>query len=203
MLTRWRAAGHDVTVVASREARVEWVLLVHRVPREPSSPRIAIWRRLRALGVGQLGDGVVALPSDARTREHLEWVADRVVDAGGTAVLLQAQALSRRDEETIARAMAQARAAEYDELRARAEVALADLVPSAADAEGPGSARSVQVLRKLRSDLRAITRRDYFPPPEREAARRAVEACAAAIDGAAIGGTAIDGAGARATGVRA
>src|SRR5205814_10539904 len=49
---------YSVTVVAylSSEARlvvvagrVEWVLLAYRVPREPSSPRIAIWRRLRRL----------------------------------------------------------------------------------------------------------------------------------------------------------
>ena len=32
-----------------------WVVLIYRVPREPSSPRIAIWRRLRSLGVAQLG----------------------------------------------------------------------------------------------------------------------------------------------------
>src|SRR5215207_6471513 len=61
-----------VTVVATM-GRVSWVVLVHRVPREPSTPRIAIWRKLRALGAAQLGDGVVALPEDARTREHLEW----------------------------------------------------------------------------------------------------------------------------------
>ena len=33
-----------------------WVLLSYRVPREPSTPRIAVWRRLRQLGVAQLGD---------------------------------------------------------------------------------------------------------------------------------------------------
>ena len=37
------------------------------------------------LGVAQLADGLVALPADARTREQLEWVAEEVVEAGGTA----------------------------------------------------------------------------------------------------------------------
>jgi hypothetical protein len=73
---------NDVPMVTSQSAEVDWLTLVYRVPRQPSTPRIAIWRRLRALGVAQLGDGVVALPQDARTREHLDWVADRVVDAG-------------------------------------------------------------------------------------------------------------------------
>jgi len=49
-----------------------WVLLVYRMPREPSTPRIAIWRKLKQLGVAQLADGLVALPRDERTQEHLE-----------------------------------------------------------------------------------------------------------------------------------
>ncbi|KWX10764.1 chromate resistance protein, partial [Carbonactinospora thermoautotrophica] len=62
-----------------------WVLLSYRVPREPSAPRIAIWRRLKRLGVAQIVDGLVALPADAYTREQMEWVAEQVVEAGGTA----------------------------------------------------------------------------------------------------------------------
>ncbi|MEV4644831.1 hypothetical protein [Saccharopolyspora sp. NPDC049357] len=37
----------------------EWVLLSYRMPREPSTPRIAVWRKLKRLGVAQLADGVV------------------------------------------------------------------------------------------------------------------------------------------------
>jgi membrane AbrB-like protein len=51
----------------------EWVLLSYRMPREPSTPRIAVWRKLKRLGIAQLSDGLVALPADARTREQLEW----------------------------------------------------------------------------------------------------------------------------------
>ena len=65
----------------------EWLLLSYRMPREPSSPRIAVWRKLKGLGVGQLGDGLVALPADARTREQLEWVAEQVVEGGGQSML--------------------------------------------------------------------------------------------------------------------
>ena len=65
--------------------RLEWVLLAYRLPREPSTPRIALWRRLRRLGVVQVLDGLVALPADARTREQLEWLADEVLEADGEA----------------------------------------------------------------------------------------------------------------------
>ncbi|WP_299053178.1 Chromate resistance protein ChrB [uncultured Nocardioides sp.] len=148
---------------SARAEPVPWVCLLYRVPREPSTPRIAVWRKLRALGVAQLGDGAVALPEDPRTREHLEWVADRVLEADGSALLLRAQTLTRADEERIVRGMAAARAEEYRDL-AREALSLgpADLDP--------------RVVRRLRRTLRAIQRRDYFPPPERDDAAAAVRA---------------------------
>jgi hypothetical protein len=50
-----------------------------------SALRIAIWRKLKRLGVAQLGDGLVGLPADARIREQLEWMAEDVTEAGGSA----------------------------------------------------------------------------------------------------------------------
>ncbi|GAA1913181.1 hypothetical protein GCM10009737_13260 [Nocardioides lentus] len=144
---------------------VTWVCLVYRVPREPSTPRIAVWRRLRALGVAQLGDGVVALPEDPRTREHLEWVADRVLGAGGTALLLQARTLTRHDERELARTMARARAQEYRDLAREADVAART---------GLVAGDATRTATRLRRALRAVQRRDYFPPPERDEAVRAV-----------------------------
>lgn len=145
-----------------------WVLLSYRVPRLPSTPRIAVWRRLRQLGVAQLGDGLVGLPEDARTRELLEWVADDVLAAGGDAVLWRAQTLAGADERTIAQALADARAEEYRAVAAAAEAAL----------ELP-AAEASRLLRKLRRDLHLVQRRDYYPPPDREVAVRAVARLAA------------------------
>ena len=138
---------------------MEWVLLSYRVPREPSTPRIAVWRRLRRLGVAQLGDGLVGLPLDARTREHLEWVAALVEEAGGAATLWRAQTLSGADERQVAGLMAAARAEEYTELAAQARDGL--------DLDEAGRRR---LLRRLRGELRVIQRRDYFPPAERDLA---------------------------------
>lgn len=145
---------------------LDWVTLIYRVPREPSSPRIAIWRRLRALGVAQLADGAVALPEDARTREHLEWVADQVVEAGGTALLLRAQALARKDERALAQAMSQARAEEYRDLTDRAAEVAAQ--------PNPTTVEVTRALHRLRKDLRTVQKRDYFPPVERDDAVAAI-----------------------------
>lgn len=148
-----------------------WVLLVYRVPREPSTPRIAVWRKLRRLGVAQLGDGLVGLPLDARNRERLEWVAEEVSEAGGAAAVWLAEPTSRRHAQAVAGEMAAARAEEYRHLTdaAAAAMSMDDTV---------ARRRS---LRRLRRQVREIRRRDYFPPVEREHARDAVERLADSI----------------------
>lgn len=143
----------------------QWVLLCYRIPREPSTPRITIWRKLKRLGVAQLSDGLVALPADARTREHLDWIADEILDTGGTATVWLAHPTSAAQERHLAQAMADARAAEYLQVRDQAEQA------RAAD-----EASRQRALRRLRAELRRIHRRDYFPPPARRAAEAAVNA---------------------------
>src|SRR5881396_2969042 len=90
-----------------------WVLLAYRLPREPSNPRVGVWRKLERLGVARLGDGLVALPADARTREQLDWLAEEILEAGGVATVWLATPASAAQERSIAAAMLAARAAEY------------------------------------------------------------------------------------------
>ncbi|MGK5170892.1 Chromate resistance protein ChrB [Geodermatophilus sp. CPCC 205761] len=155
----------------------EWVLLSYRLPREPSGPRTTVWRRLKRLGVAQLSDGLVALPADARTRESLEWLADDVLAADGTAGLWVARPATLAQERALAAGMAAARAEEYRSLTEQSREA----------ADGDSTERT-RALRRLRAEWRAINRRDFFPPPEREAAAVALRdlAEAAAEDGSPV-----------------
>jgi hypothetical protein len=156
-------------VTSTRAGTSEWVLLSYRLPREPSTPRIAVWRKLRRLGVAQISDGLVALPAGARTREQLEWVSEEVIDAGGTATIWLARPATRGQEDQLAQTMAAARAAEYQALITAA---------TAATGRATDPAGRVAAVRRLRNDLRAIQRRDYFPPAERDRAQAAVHAMA-------------------------
>src|SRR5215217_2299518 len=103
--------------------RLEWVLLAYRIPREPSTPRITVWRKLKRLGVVQLVDGLVALPLDARTKEQVEWIGDEIVEAGGEATIWIGRLGSARSERDVAARMATAVAAEYGSLIEAAEEA--------------------------------------------------------------------------------
>lgn len=77
------------------------MLLSYRLPREPSTPRIALWRQLRKLGAVQLGHGLAALPLDDRSREHFGWLADGVTDSGGEAFVFIAQPSTKREQRAL------------------------------------------------------------------------------------------------------
>jgi len=151
--------------------RISWVLLAYRLPREPSTPRSAVWRKLRRLGAAQVLDGLVALPLDARNREQLEWLADEVLEAGGEASIWVGSLGSAGQERELASRMAAAVATDYGAL-------IADAV--AAREQPTGKRR--RTLARLRRELRRIRARDYFPPPERELALQAVEELALLVE---------------------
>jgi hypothetical protein len=142
-------------------------LLCYRLPREPSTPRITVWRNLKRLGVGQLADGLVTLPADARTREQLEWVSEQVIESGGEASIWLARPATLEQERQVATAMAAARAQEYESVTVEATQA-ADLDERARQ----------RIASRLNAELRRIERRDFFPPAERGQAQSAVNALA-------------------------
>jgi hypothetical protein len=145
-----------------------WILLSYRLPREPSTPRIGVWRRLRRLGVAQLQDGLVGLPLDARNREQLEWIAQDVTDAGGDASIWLAEPTTDAQERKMVAEMMGEIASEY-----RA------VIEEAIGAKGEPEGVRKRTLKRLRRELRRIRQRDYFPPAEREKAQSAVDELAA------------------------
>lgn len=142
-----------------------WVLLTYRIPREPSTPRIAVWRRLRQLGVAQVGDGLVALPARPETLEALEWVAEQVIEANGDAVVWKAAPTLRRDQEQLISQLSDARRDEYNALLAEISEAGRTLGNSVVDK---------RTLSRWRREYRRIEARDYFNNEQRDAVRLAL-----------------------------
>jgi hypothetical protein len=153
-----------VTQSGNGRAPLEWAFLLHRLPREPSAPRIALWRALRRLGAVLVGDGLVALPADPRSIEHLQWLAADVVEHGGTASVWRARPVAAGDGDRLAELARAAADDEYRGIHAEAAGALASDEPERR-----------RTLRRLRGRLRRIAARDFFGAPGGPAARAAVE----------------------------
>lgn len=149
-----------------------WVFLAYRLPREPSAPRLALWRAVHRLGALQVGDGLVALPSSARTLEHAQWLAVTIAEHHGSASVWLAQPISARTHDDYAEAQRAAVDAEYRSVLAEARKALAE---ASAGGDGRVSVERRRSVRKLRDQLRRIGSRDYFKAPAGDGARAAVD----------------------------
>jgi hypothetical protein len=69
-----------------------WLLLIYKVPNEPSARRVYVWRKLKGMGALLIQDSAWVLPANAQTREKMQWLATEIKEMeGGTAMLWEAQ----------------------------------------------------------------------------------------------------------------
>ena len=165
----------DVAVGEADVAKTRWLLLVYRLPRDPSRHRVAVWRKLKALGALYIQHGVAALPEDAVTREQLEWLQLRVREAGGEATLWEGQPNTHAEGKELVAAFRSSREEAY-----QAIVAGAERVRRKAELGGGGETLLAE-LGKLEREFRAERRRDYFRAPLRKKASEALKAARQAL----------------------
>jgi len=78
-----------------------WLLLVYRVPREPTASRVYVWRKLKQLGAVALQDATWVLPATPRTQEQFQWLAAEIVELGGEATLFASETLFASNGESL------------------------------------------------------------------------------------------------------
>ena len=78
-----------------------WVLLVYKIPREPTASRAQVWRKLKRLGALLLHDAVWVLPATAWTREQFQWLAVEIGELGGEAHLWESHLLLSGQADTL------------------------------------------------------------------------------------------------------
>lgn len=72
---------------------IEWLLLVYKIPREPTAGRVYVWRKLKQLGAIAMQDAVWVLPATPRTREQFQWLTAEITELCGEVSLFAAQTL--------------------------------------------------------------------------------------------------------------
>ena len=105
-----------------------WVLLVYRIPREPTASRATVWRKLKRLGALLLHDAVWVLPATPWTREQFQWLAVEIGELGGEAHLWESRLLLNGQEEALVRQFQTRVDATYQEILDELEREDADLV---------------------------------------------------------------------------
>jgi DNA-binding transcriptional regulator PaaX len=95
-----------------------WLLLVYKIPREPTAGRVHVWRKLKQLGAIALQDAIWVLPRTARTQEQLQWLAAEIAELGGDALLWEAEQLYATDADRLRLEFAQTVESEYRDILA-------------------------------------------------------------------------------------
>ena len=99
---------------SSESAGPGWLLLIYRVPPEPTRLRSTVWRRIKSLGAIYLQNSVAALPASPGNERSLRKLRREIVDMSGTAVLLSAGVLVGESE--VRASFQTARNDEYEEI---------------------------------------------------------------------------------------
>ena len=135
---------------------LSWILLLYTLPREPSAPRVAAWRKLKRLNALLLHDAVWVLPARPPLIEHFRWLAAEVGEAGGEAhVWIAEQGLPGQDDALVALFQEQAEAG-YQAILAALDTREVDLAT-------------------LARRYQSVAACDYFHAPSAETARVRLE----------------------------
>ena len=82
-------------------ASYPWLLLTYKVPPEPASKRVALWRRLKGMGAVYLQNGVCLLPKTDDHARRLKMLENDISEMGGEAVILETAGLDRMQEDKV------------------------------------------------------------------------------------------------------
>ena len=80
-----------------------WVLLLYKVPSEPSARRVYVWRKLKRLGALLLHDAVWVLPATSFSVEQMQWLAVEIREMEGSAMVWEARLSLAGQEDALVR----------------------------------------------------------------------------------------------------
>lgn len=162
-----------------------WLLLTYKVPPEPATKRVALWRRLKSMGAIYLQNGVCLLPKADDHARRLKMIENDVAEMGGESVLLETLALDRAQEEKVVARFRADRDEQYREFLGRCadfeneiakEIAINKFTYAELEEEDTD-------LKKLQGWLEKIRKLDFYGATLAEEAAARLRACETLLDG--------------------
>lgn len=163
---------------------LQWIVLVYRVPSEPTRLRAAVWRRLKNLGAIYLQNSVAALPADYKSERALRSLRNEIVEGmSGRALLLSSAAMV--GELDLVADFNAARNEEYQEILDRCQGFYAEIEKETAIKHFTyGELEEIEEdLVKLRRWYDKVKERDSFGASRAPDVGVELDKCAAALQG--------------------
>ena len=159
-----------------------WLLLIYRVPPEPTRLRSTVWRRIKSLGAIYLQNSVAALPASTANERSLRKLRREITDMSGTAVLMACSVLAGEAE--VRASFQAARNDEYEEIVDKCQDFLRQLQKEYDESHftyAELEENEVDLV-KLRNWYAKIVERDVFGSSGQAACEQALENCAQSLE---------------------
>lgn len=142
------------------------------LPPHPSSLRVRVWRKLRALGAVPLRKSVYLLPPTPDNFERFQWLSQEVQKDGGEATFLSVENVENMKRAEVIRLFQQVRDQDY-----RALVERYRKLARGLDRKTPvrSTSRRNEELTRLARELERIREIDFFDAPGYHEAKRLQE----------------------------
>ncbi len=157
-----------------------WLLLIYRVPPEPSNNRVSVWRELKRLGALYLQQCVCVLPALPACVAGVDAVVARIVALGGSYNRFHVRELEPAEAAKLIDGFRELAAKEYDEIIEECRTKFVKEI----EFERFRANYTYEEAEEIREDLEKIRRwyarvveRDWFDAGKRAAVAQELEAC--------------------------
>jgi hypothetical protein len=159
---------------------VRWLVLVVRVPAEPSRHRVAVWRELRRVGALQIGQGVWAVPEVPVFAAGVSRIIELAQRGEGEVLVLEAAGRQEADAARLEALFTAERVEEWTEFLSDcagfdAEIDKEITKGKFTMAELEEEEQSLERVRRWHRDIKA---RDVFGAPPAPEADQKLKHCA-------------------------
>ncbi|ANB60634.1 Chromate resistance protein ChrB [Anoxybacteroides amylolyticum] len=162
----------------------EWLILNFTLPKEQSSVRVSVWRKLKKCGSVSIGQSMWALPVSEEHLETFNEISKEIIENGGSAYIANADFLNAGSDEDIVNLFNKVRDEEYQEFLDKCDDYFREIEK---ETERKNFTfveleENEDEYSKLVEWLKKITLRDFFVAPLKEQAEEVLQRCKQLLD---------------------
>lgn len=164
---------------------IGWRVLIYRVPTEPASKRVSVWRDLKRIGALYLQQCACIFPDLPSVTEDVRQVAAKIPALGGETFLLDVPRLQPEDETRIIEAFRDLRASEYAEIIEECETKFVNEIEFERFRENYTFEEAEEIeqdLEKIRRWYDRVVARDWFAGDRRDEVEAWLARCQSLLD---------------------
>jgi len=161
----------------------KWVIFSYRIPGEPSTVRVRVWRTLKSIGAFYLQQSVCILPFIPDIQKKIVQLQNLIIDNHGEVTLLEVEQFSNFTEEQVIALFNQQREIEFNEFIEGCNAFLKEIEEETSS--GNFSYHEIEEneaeLVRLKRWHRKIMKRDFFPTEFSKKCHNKLDECEASM----------------------